>query len=131
MTQRPIVYADLLCEKITEHKVNCWLINTGWTGGPYGVGERMKIAHTRAMVNAALNGLLVDVEYVIDHVFGIEVPTICPDVPTEVLMPRGTWSDGQAYDEQAGKLAAMFVENFKQFEAEVSEEVRAAAPRVV
>jgi phosphoenolpyruvate carboxykinase (ATP) len=131
MTQRPIVYADLLCKKITKHKVNCWLINTGWTGGPYGVGERMKIAHTRAMVNAALNGLLDDVDFVEDPVFGVEVPTACPDVPAEVLMPRGTWSDGKDYDEQARKLAGMFVENFKQFEEDVSEEVRAATPRVV
>jgi phosphoenolpyruvate carboxykinase (ATP) len=131
MTQRPIVYADLLCDKITEHKVNCWLINTGWTGGPYGVGERMKIAHTRAMVNAALNGLLEAVDYVVDPVFGVEVPTACPEVPAEVLTPKDTWSDGKAYDEQAKLLAGMFVENFKHFEAEVSEGVRAVAPNIV
>lgn len=128
MTQRPLVYADLLCEKITEHKVNCWLINTGWTGGPFGVGERMKIAHTRAMVNGALNGLLDDVNYVVDPIFGVEVPTACPDVPAEVLIPRDTWSDVNAYDEQARKLAGMFVENFNQFEDKVSDEVRAVAP---
>jgi len=130
MTQRPIIYANLLCKKITDHKVNCWLINTGWTGGPYGVGQRMKIAHTRAMVNAALNGKLDDVDYVTDPFFGVEVPTSCPDVPTEVLTPRSTWSDGKAYDEQAGKLAGMFVVNFKQFEEEVSDDVRMAAPNV-
>ncbi len=128
MTQRPIIYANLLCKKITDHKVNCWLINTGWTGGPYGVGQRMKITHTRAMVNAALNGKLSDVEYVTDPFFGVEVPTSCPDVPAEILSPRGTWSDGKAYDEQARKLAGMFVVNFKQFEDEVSDDVRMAAP---
>jgi phosphoenolpyruvate carboxykinase (ATP) len=128
MTQRPIIYANLLCKKITDHKVNCWLINTGWTGGPYGVGQRMKIAYTRAMVNAALNGKLNDVDYVTDPFFGVEVPTSCPDVPAEILSPRGTWSDSKAYDEQARKLARMFVVNFKQFEDEVSDDVRMAAP---
>jgi phosphoenolpyruvate carboxykinase (ATP) len=128
MTQRPIVYANLLGKKIAEHQVNCWLVNTGWTGGPYGVGQRMKIALTRAMVNAALNGKLKDVDYVTDPVFGVEVPTSCPDVPTEILTPRSTWSDGKAYDEQAKKLADMFVENFKQYKKEVSDEVNAAAP---
>ncbi len=128
MTQRPIVYANLLGKKIAEYQVNCWLVNTGWTDGPYGVGQRMKIAHTRAMVNAALNGKLNDVDYVTDPVFGIEVPTSCPDVPAEVLTPRSTWSDGKAYDEQASKLAGMFVENFQQFEEEVSDDVTAAAP---
>ncbi len=130
MTQRPIVYANLLGKKIKEHNVNCWLVNTGWTGGPYGVGSRMKIAYTRAMVNAALNGQLDDIEYVPDPVFGVDVPTSCPDVPAEVLAPKNTWSDGDTYDEQAGKLAGMFAENFKQFEAEVPDKVKAAGPKV-
>jgi phosphoenolpyruvate carboxykinase (ATP) len=128
MTQRPIVYANLLGKKITAHKVNCWLVNTGWTGGPYGVGKRMKIAHTRAMINAALNGQLNNVAYAADPIFGVQVPTLCPNVPAEVLTPRNTWSDGQAYDEQAKKLAGMFIENFKQFEEEVSDGVKAAGP---
>jgi phosphoenolpyruvate carboxykinase (ATP) len=130
MAQHPSVYARMLGEKIAKHKVNCWLVNTGWSGGPYGVGERMKIAYTRAMVNAALNSQLDAAEYVTDPVFGVQVPTTCPNVPEEVLIPRNTWSDQTAYDEQARKLAKMFVENFKEFEDQVAEEVRAAAPRV-
>ncbi len=128
MAQLPSVYAELLGKKIAEHNSSVWLVNTGWTGGPYGVGSRMKIAYTRAMINAALNGELDNVEYVVDPIFGVRVPSSCPNVPTEVLTPKNTWSDGDAYDEQARKLAGMFVENFKQFEAEVSDEVKAAAP---
>jgi phosphoenolpyruvate carboxykinase (ATP) len=130
MTQRPIVYANLLGKKIDEHKVSCWLVNTGWTGGPYGVGHRMKINHTRAMVNAALHGELNDVECEKDPIFGVDVPTTCPNVPGDVLSPRSTWSDRDAYDEQANKLARMFVENFRLFENEVSDDVKKAAPRV-
>ncbi len=115
MAQHPCVYADLLGQRITKHNVNCWLVNTGWTGGPYGVGQRMKIAYTRAMINAALDGKLNDVEYVTDPIFGMQVPTTCPDVPDEVLIPKNTWRDGEAYDAQAKKLTAMFVENFEQF----------------
>lgn len=128
MTQRPIVYASLLGKKIQQHQVNCWLVNTGWTGGPYGVGKRMKIAYTRAMVHAALKGELDQVEYVKDPVFGVSVPTACPGVPSEVLVPRNTWSDGSAYDAQAARLAAMFVKNFEQFAADVSAEIKAAGP---
>lgn len=130
MTQRPIVYANLLGAKISTHQVNCWLINTGWTGGPYGVGSRMKIAFTRAMVNAALSGQLDGVEFASDPVFGVQVPTSCPDVPADVLTPRNTWTNGAVYDEQARKLAGMFVENFKQFEGEVSDGVLAAGPQI-
>jgi phosphoenolpyruvate carboxykinase (ATP) len=129
MAQHPSVYAKMLGEKIGQHKVNCWLVNTGWSGGPYGVGERMKIAYTRAMINAALNSQLGDVEYVVDPIFGVQVPTSCPNVPGEVLIPRNTWRDSQAYDEQARKLATMFVENFKDFEDQVSDEVKAAGPK--
>jgi phosphoenolpyruvate carboxykinase (ATP) len=128
MTQRPIVYASLLGKKIQQHQVNCWLVNTGWTGGPYGTGKRMKIAYTRAMVHAALKGELNQVEYVKDPVFGVSVPTSCPGVPSEVLVPRNTWGDGNAYDAQAAKLAAMFVKNFEQFAADVSAEIKAAGP---
>jgi phosphoenolpyruvate carboxykinase (ATP) len=129
MTQHPNVYAELLGEKIAKHKVNCWLVNTGWTGGPYGVGHRMKIAYTRAMVNAALDGDLDDITYETDPIFGLEVPQSCPNIPDEVLNPKNTWKDKAAYDTQAKKLAAMFVDNFKQFEEQVSEEVREAAPK--
>ena len=129
MAQHPSVYAELLGKKIAEHNSTCWLINTGWTGGPYGVGSRMKIAHTRAMVNAALDGELANVEYVEDPIFGIQIPTQCPNVPSEVLVPRNTWSDSEAYDAQAEKLAAMFIENFRQFEDQVSGDIKAATPK--
>jgi phosphoenolpyruvate carboxykinase (ATP) len=130
MAQHPSVYAQLLGRKITEHRVNCWLVNTGWSGGPYGVGQRMKIAYTRAMINAALDGKLNGVEYVEDPTFGVHIPTNCPDVPQEVLIPRNTWGDKAAYDAQAKKLAGMFGQNFKQFEGDVSAEIRAAGPKV-
>ncbi len=130
MAQHPSVYAELLGKKIAEHKSSVWLVNTGWTGGPYGVGSRMKIAYTRAMINAALNGELNNVEYVVDPVFGVQVPTSCPNVPPEVLMPRNTWDNGNAYDAQSRKLAGMFAENFKQFEAEVSAGIKAAGPLI-
>jgi len=125
---QPSVYAQMLGKKIDEHNVQCWLVNTGWTGGPFGVGSRMRLAYTRAMVHAALSGRLADVPTQPDPVFGLHIPEQVPGVPSEVLMPRSTWSDPAAYDEQAQKLAAMFRENFKKFEAEVSEEVRRAGP---
>jgi phosphoenolpyruvate carboxykinase (ATP) len=103
-------------------------VNTGWTGGPYGTGTRMKIAYTRSMIRAALAGALDAVAYDTDPVFNLQIPTSCPDVPTGVLNPRATWASGQAYDEQAGKLARMFVENFKAFERGVAAEVIAAGP---
>ncbi|HEU4697711.1 MAG TPA: phosphoenolpyruvate carboxykinase [Gemmatimonadales bacterium] len=126
----PAVYSKMLGEKIRQHGVNVWLVNTGWTGGPYGVGSRMKLAYTRAMVNAALSGELDKAEYTTEPVFGFRVPTAVPGVPSEVLNPRGTWSDPAAYDAQAKKLAAMFRENFKPFEAEVPEAVRQAGPKI-
>jgi phosphoenolpyruvate carboxykinase (ATP) len=130
MAQRPSVYAGLLGKKIAEHQANVWLINTGWSGGPYGVGQRMKIAYTRAMVNAALNGELKDVSFTPDPIFGLNIPSTCPNVPQEVLIPRNTWEDKAAYDVQAKKLAEMFIQNFKQFEADVHEEIRKAGPKV-
>jgi phosphoenolpyruvate carboxykinase (ATP) len=129
MVLHPGVYADLLGKKIQEHKADCWLVNTGWSGGPYGEGSRMKIRHTRAMIRAILNGSLARVETRPDPVFGVNVPTSCPDVPSEVLSPRGTWKDPEAYDRKAHDLARRFNENFKKYEAGVSPEVRAAAPK--
>ncbi len=126
----PSTYARMLGEKIEQHDAQCWLVNTGWTGGPYGVGSRMKLSYTRAMVDAALSGRLDNVPTRPDPIFGLQVPESIPGVPDEVLMPRGTWSDPEAYDEQAKKLAAMFRENFEKFAAEVSEAVRAAGPVV-
>lgn len=130
MVLPPTVYANLLGEKIARHDVKVWLVNTGWSGGPYGVGQRMKIAYTRAMVHAALNGLLNDVPMTPDSTFGIAVPTTCPDVPVEVLNPRTTWPNPAAYDTQAQKLAAMFAENFTAYTDQVSAEVRAAGPQL-
>jgi phosphoenolpyruvate carboxykinase (ATP) len=106
-----------------------WLVNTGWSGGAYGVGNRMKLGHTRAMVNAALRGDLDEVEYEADPVFGIAVPRSVPGVPSTVLRPRETWSDVDAYDAQAAKLAKMFKDNFERFADQVSDQVRAAAPK--
>jgi len=106
-----------------------WLVNTGWTGGAYGVGARLKIAHTRAMIRAALSGALDHVGYARHPVFNLDMPTSCPDVPPTVLDPRRTWSDHDAYDRQAVKLARMFVENFKTFAADVDAAVVAAGPR--
>jgi phosphoenolpyruvate carboxykinase (ATP) len=124
----PSRYARMLGEKIARHQARVWLLNTGWTGGPYGVGQRMKIAYTRAMIRAALSGALDGVAYQNDPIFNLAIPASCPDVPPEVLTPRGTWASGPAYDEQAAKLARMFVENFKTFEQGVTAEVLAAGP---
>jgi len=129
MPRHPSVYAEMLGERMDRHAVPVWLINTGWTGGPYGQGERMNITWTRQMVRAALSGALDDVPTRTDPTFGFEVPTHCPDVPAEVLWPRDTWADKDAYDARASQLAQMFVDNFKQFEGRVSETVRAAGPR--
>jgi phosphoenolpyruvate carboxykinase (ATP) len=129
MALNPVVYANLLGDKIAKHGVEVWLINTGWSGGPYGTGERIKLAYTRAMVRAALDGTLAKVSMTEDPVFGVQVPQHCPDVPAEVLQPRATWHDPQAYDAQAGKLAGMFADNFEQFTHDVSDEIRAAGPR--
>lgn len=131
MVHHPSVYAKLLGEKIEKHQVNCWLVNTGWTGGPYGEGSRMKIAYTRRMVDELLNGSLNSVEFEIDPVFGLQVPVSCLGIPQEVLNPRKTWKDPVAYDAQAKKLAAMFQENFKQFADGVPEEVLTAGPRII
>jgi phosphoenolpyruvate carboxykinase (ATP) len=125
----PNVYAKMLGEKIATHDARVWLVNTGWTGGPYGVGNRMKIAHTRAMITAALTGQLDNVEYRKHAVFNIDVPTTCPGVPDSVLDPRSTWPDAGKYDEQARRLAGMFVENFKTFEKDVAPAVKDAGPK--
>jgi len=130
MVWDPNVYAKLLGDRIAEHKAHVWLVNTGWTGGPYGVGSRMKIAHTRAMINAALSGALDAMPVHRDSIFNLDIPTSCPGVPAEVLNPRNTWKDKAAYDQQARKLATMFVDNFKTFEATASPAVKAAGPIV-
>ena len=126
MPRHPSVYAKMLGEKMAKSGARCWLVNTGWTGGQYGVGSRMKIAHTRAMVNAALAGQLAEVSTVEHPDFGLLVPSACPDVPAEVLNPKSTWRDKGAYDRTAAELTKRFEVNFKQFEPYVGEEVKAA-----
>jgi phosphoenolpyruvate carboxykinase (ATP) len=129
LPRHPGVYAKMLGEKLREHDAKVWLVNTGWSGGGYGLGSRMKLGYTRAMVNAALAGELDDVEFSSDPVFGLEVPTSVPDVPSEVLNPRATWAEAAAYDAAAGKLAAMFTANFEKFADQVAPEVVAAGPQ--
>lgn len=126
----PGVYADMLGKKMEEHNVNVWLVNTGWSGGPYGIGSRMKLKYTRAMITAALNGELDNIDYVTHPVFGLEMPTTCPNVPDELLNPRNTWDDVNSYDHKANHLANLFIENFKKFEAGASAEIKSAAPKV-
>lgn len=130
MVLHPTRYAELLAEKTEKHKVSCWLVNTGWTGGPYGTGKRMNIKHTRAMLNAALDGKLRDIEYHPDPVFGVDVPKSCPGVPSEVLDPRSTWSDKGAYDKQAAHLVELFQKNFEDFADRVSDKVKSVGPKV-
>jgi phosphoenolpyruvate carboxykinase (ATP) len=124
----PSRYSRLLGERLTKHDSRVWLVNTGWTGGAYGIGERMKLSYTRAMLRAAIEGKLDEVGTERDAIFGLEVPVECPDVPARVLRPRDTWSDPSAYDAQARKLAAMFKENFEKYSADVPEEVRTSGP---
>jgi phosphoenolpyruvate carboxykinase (ATP) len=126
----PRQYAQLLGANIEKHDVKVWFINTGWTGGAYGVGKRMAINHTRAIVNAALDGKLDHVQTATDPVFGLAVPVECPGVPAEVLNPRSTWPDAAAYDAQANKLAGLFQENFRKYADDVPEAVRSAGPLV-
>jgi phosphoenolpyruvate carboxykinase (ATP) len=129
LPRHPGVYAEMLGEKLREHGARVWLVNTGWSGGGYGVGSRMKLGYTRAMVNAALAGGLDDVEFVTDPVFGLSIPKSVPNVPGNVLQPRETWADASAYDAAAAKLAGMFKTNFEKFADQVSDAVKAAGPR--
>jgi phosphoenolpyruvate carboxykinase (ATP) len=129
MPRRPEVYGDMLRTKIAEHGANCWLVNTGWTGGAHGTGERMPIAATRALLTAALDGSLAGARFRRDPNFGFEVPVSVPGVDDALLDPRSTWADPAAYDAQARKLVAMFAENFAQYEEHVGDDVRAAAVR--
>lgn len=126
----PGQYAAMLGEKMRKHQVNVWLINTGWTGGKFGVGHRMKLSYTRAMITAALEGKLDNIETTTDPVFGYDVPASCPGVPTEILTARDTWADKAAYDEMAQFLAGLFKKNFQKYAAGVSEEIKAAGPKI-
>ena len=131
LPRHPGVYAHLLMDRLEQYDVPVWLVNTGWTGGPYGTGHRMNIVHTRNMVRAALNGELRKVPTEIDPVFGLAVPTSVPDVPSELLAPRGTWPDSAAYDAAAATIARMFHDNFEAYADGVSAAVRAAGPKLV
>lgn len=126
----PSSYAELLAKKMKQHNTNVWLVNTGWTGGPYGTGHRMDLPYTRAMIRAALSGTLADMPTELDPVFGLHVPTHCPDVPDEVLQPRNTWEDKEAYDRQARQLAGMFGDHFAQYADRVDQSVIDAGPQV-
>jgi phosphoenolpyruvate carboxykinase (ATP) len=128
MPYHPSVYAKLLGDKIDAYNSNVYLINTGWSGGPYGVGKRMKLSYTRAMVTAALEGKLDNVEYKLDPIFNVLVPQSCPEVPDEILNPKNTWKNAEEYEKLAHQLAERFAENFKKFK-NVSEDIAGAGPR--
>jgi len=130
MVHHPYKYAELLKRKIERYGVTCWLVNTGWVGGPYGVGKRISIKHTRALLNAALQGQLADVEYYRDPVFGFEVPKTCPDVPDAVLQPWSSWPSREDYDKRYKDLAQRFIANFTKFESQTPQEVIEAGPKV-
>ena len=123
-------HAEMLSEKMKASGVNVWLINTGWTGGPYGTGSRMKLKYTRAMISAALEGKLDDVSFEQHPIFGLEMPTECPHVPVEVLNPRKTWKDKEAYDKKAGLLASYFKDNFEKFDDFANDEILKGGPIV-
>lgn len=129
MMWHPNTYAELLAKKIKKHKATAWLVNTGWSGGAYGEGSRMKLKYTRAMIDAIHNGDFKDVEFVVDEAFGVAVPTSCPSVPSDMLVPRNTWKDKGRYDETKKKLVSLFQKNFKKFESKVNPEIVAAGPK--
>ncbi|MEO1418063.1 MAG: phosphoenolpyruvate carboxykinase (ATP) [Bacteroidota bacterium] len=130
MMWHPNKYAELLAEKITQHGAKAWLVNTGWTGGAFGVGSRIKLRFTRAIIDAIQSGALDDVETTIDPEFGFEVPLTCPGVPSEILVPKNTWEDKAKYDEVKDKLVRLFQENFKAFEASTNDDIIAAGPQI-
>jgi phosphoenolpyruvate carboxykinase (ATP) len=128
----PTKYAELLGKKLEQHPdVKVYLINTGWSGGAYGVGNRMKLIYTRAMITAAINGELDNVQFEAHPIFGMHMPTTCPNVPSEILIPRNTWEDKEAYDKTANHLAGLFIKNFEKYAAQANEEILSAAPKVL
>ena len=124
----PTKYAELLASKMKAHGANVWLVNTGWSGGAYGIGKRMKLAYTRSILDAIHSGALADAPTIPDPTFKFGVVTACPGVPEEILLPRETWSDKAAYDATARKLASLFRENFRQYESGASDELKASGP---
>lgn len=127
----PTRYAELLGKKLKENKVNVWLVNTGWCGGPYGIGSRIKLKYTRSLITAALTGELDHVDYIQTPFFGLNTPVSCPDVPSELLYPRNAWPNKDMFDQKASELAEKFVKNFEQYADFASDEIKAASPRVV
>ena len=130
MTMHPTRYADLLKDKMEKHGCKVFLVNSGWSGGPYGTGDRMSIKTTRTCVDAILDGSINDVEFKVDPIFGFEVPLSLPGVDTKLLNPRSTWADGAAYDEAEKKLAQMYIDNFKKYEGVGSEDYTQYGPKV-
>jgi len=128
MVWHPSKYAELLAAKMEKHGTSAWLVNTGWTGGPYGVGSRIRLKYTRAIIDAIHNGSLDDIAYATDPIFGLAVPTACPNVPNELLIPKNTWTDAQAYDKQAHKLAELFMQNFEYYQEGSNEAIINAGP---
>jgi phosphoenolpyruvate carboxykinase (ATP) len=128
MPRHPSVYGNLLKQRIAEGKVDCWLVNTGWTGGKYGVGKRMPIKATRALLNAALDGSLKSAEFRKDRYFGFDVPVAVPGVDAAILDPRETWADQADYDATAARLVGLFIDNFAKFDGHVDQSVKEAAP---
>ena len=129
MALPPRVYAEMLGRRLSEHSAQCWLVNTGWQGGQYGVGKRMQLGYTRAMVDGAVEGHLARVEFETETAFGFSIPKSCPGVPAGILNPRNSWADKAAYDRMAAELRQRFARNFKKFDA--SPEVRTAGPEAV
>ena len=130
MVHQPLFYAELLKRKILKYNVHCWLLNTGWIGGPFGIGKRISIKYTRALLNAALDGSLLNVKYRKDSVFGFDVPLSCPDVPEGILNPADSWPSKKAHEDKYKSLASRFIENFKKFEAKCPPEVIKAGPKI-
>ena len=130
MVWHPSKYAELLAERIEQNVTSVWLVNTGWSGGGYGEGERISLKYTRSIIDSILDGTMNNAPLVKNKLFGFDVPTECPDVPVEIMLPRNTWSDGDAYDEAERNLAIMFRDNFKQFEEGSSKEILEAGPNI-
>ena len=128
LVRHPTVYAEMLAAKLRGHDSQTWLVNTGWTGGPFGVGSRMKLSHTRAIIDAIHSGALADAPTVMDPVFRVAVPTRCPGVPNDILQPRSTWPDSDAYEEASKKLAGLFRANFQKYADQASDEIKSAEP---
>jgi phosphoenolpyruvate carboxykinase (ATP) len=126
----PTHYAEMLGKRMQKHQVKVWLVNTGWSGGPYGTGNRINLRYTRSMINAAIEGRLNGTNFEKHDIFGLQMPTECPNVPEELLNPEKTWSDSRNYREKAHQLARFFVDNFKKFEDAASDEIMKAAPQI-